>query len=209
MAPKIIQQFLCSHGLALSPVHKAVVSLCKNTVLLANWDLVLSKACSSPARHCQWPWSGAWSPGWRARFLLKALEGVLRVDGYQEIISPPFRHDFLTVLSVHGPAGYVVRFIISDFPQAGPPLKQLWLFLAGKRSLVVPSWGACSSPAPSRVRLVMHPLCKSSWKVFAMHEKELGCFWSTRARYCRVLQHHLLTSSSFSTQHTPGFAPLP
>lgn len=67
------------------------------------------------------------------------------------------------------------------FATGRTPFKTALTFL-GKEEIftgVVPSWGGCSSPAPSRVRLVIHPLCKSSWKVFAMHEKELGCSWST------------------------------
>lgn len=139
-----------------------------------------------------------------ARLPLKALEGVLRADGYQEIISSLFGHDFVTfspwASRVRGGVCHI------SFSTRRTPFKTAPTFPGreGIPSGVVPSWGACSSPAPSRVRLVMHPLCKSSWKVFAMHEKELGCFWSTRARCCRVLQHHLLTSPSpsLSSTHT-------
>lgn len=38
--------------------------------------------------------------------------------------------------------------------------------------------------------------------LFAMHEKELGCLWSTQAKHCRVLQHHLLTSFSPKSMYT-------
>lgn len=48
----------------------------------------------------------------------------MRADGYQEIISSLFRHDFMTVLSVHGLAEDVVEFVESDLPLVGPPLKQ-------------------------------------------------------------------------------------
>lgn len=63
---------------------------------------------------------------------------------------------------LHGVAEYVAEFVISDLLLAWPPLKQLWLFLARKRSLL----GLCQAeepappPFPFRVRLVMHPLWK-------------------------------------------------
>lgn len=73
-----------------------------------------------------------------ARLPLKALEGVLRADGYQEIISSLFR-----LCDCSFSPRSCMEFVIPALPQAGPLFKQL--FLARTRS----SLGLCQAEEPA------------------------------------------------------------